>query len=65
MGCDIETVTYSEPELINKDAVILALMKQASCDSQPRAIKRAIRLVRDFPSTIPDWQDKERMRKKT
>ena len=51
MGCDIETVTISEPELINKDDVILALLKQASQDSQPRAIKRAIRIVRDFPKS--------------
>lgn len=64
MGCDIETVTFAEPELINKDAVILALMKQASRDSQPRAIKRAIRIVRDFPSTIPDWRDKDRLNKR-
>lgn len=44
-----ETVTWSGPEYIERQMVITALEKQRSIDSQPRAIKRAIRIVRELP----------------
>ncbi len=47
----IETVTTTGTEYVNRDALIYQLMKQATIDSQPRAIKRAIRIVRDFPKS--------------
>lgn len=47
----IETVTMTGPEYVDRDALIYQLMKQATIDSQPRAIKRAIRIVRNFPKS--------------
>ncbi len=47
----IETITMTGPEYIDRDMLIYQLQKQASIDSQPRAIKRAIRIVRDFPKS--------------
>ncbi len=50
MRIDTVDITFVEPEYIDRDKLIYALMKQATVDSQPRAIKRAIRIVRNFPA---------------
>lgn len=39
--------------LIDADALSYQLEKQETIDGQPRAIRRARRIVNDFPTTIP------------
>lgn len=56
--CDCEERVMAEKEHIEREAVCYQLAKQATIDGQPRAIKRAAKIVENFPAAdvrpVPD-----------
>lgn len=51
-GCPLIEVPTPHGRLIDADAVCYQLEKQATIDGQPRAIRRARRIVADAPAII-------------